>query len=292
MATLKTIRRRIASVRSTQQITRAMKLVAAARLRRAQDALLNARPYHEALRRVADSVLATEQAAAASAPAEGAAKAALMVAVASDRGLCGGYNANLMRAAEQEARRLRGSGLEVRFFAVGRKSLDHLRRVGAAIEDERINNLPRLATVGLARQIAGKILADYRTGAICEAGVLYSSFRSALSQRPVYEKLLPIEPEASSEEGGAAPQTDYLIEPSAAEMVPMVLRSYVEAAIFHALLEAEASEHGARMTAMDSATNNAADMISNLTLEMNRARQATITRELMDIVGGAEALRA
>ncbi|MGH8011598.1 MAG: ATP synthase F1 subunit gamma [Candidatus Binataceae bacterium] len=288
MATLKTIRRRIASVRSTQQITRAMKLVAASRLRRAQEALINARPYHEALRRVADSILASEQAQAAAKPAENAAPTALMVTVASDRGLCGGYNSNLVRAAEQQAHRLRAGGLEVKFFAVGRKSLDALRHYGAAIGGERINNLPRLATVALAREIAGKILADYRTGALSEAGVIYSAFHSALSQRPTYERLLPIEP-ASGEAEGAT--TEYLIEPSAAELVPAVLRSYVEAAIFHALLEAEASEHGARMTAMDSATNNATEMIARLTLEMNRARQATITRELMDIVGGAEALR-
>ncbi|MGH7987426.1 MAG: ATP synthase F1 subunit gamma [Candidatus Binataceae bacterium] len=290
MATLKTIRRRIASVRSTQQITRAMKLVAASRLRRAQEALLNARPYYEALRRVADSVLASEQALAAARPADHAASTVLMVTVASDRGLCGGYNANLMRATEQQARRLRTGGLEVKFFAVGRKALDHLRHTNTAIEGERINNLPRLATVALAREIAGKILADYRTGAVREAGVVYSAFRSALSQHPTYEKLLPIEPAAGEADG--APATEYLIEPSAAELVPTVLRSYVEAAIFHALLEAEASEHGARMTAMDSATNNAVEMIARLTLEMNRARQATITRELMDIVGGAEALRA
>lgn len=264
-----------------------MKLVAASRLRRAQEALLNARPYHEALKRVSDSLLLS--APEVTAPAEDAKPAMLIVVAASDRGLCGGYNANLLRMAEETARGARSKGIEVKFFAVGRKALDHLRRTAQPIEAERINNTPRLATVGLARDIASKILSDWRTGAIVEAGVVYNAFRSALSQRPTYEKLLPVEPPEAA--GEPAARTDYLIEPSAAELVPVVLRSYLEAAVLHALLEAEASEHGARMTAMDAATNNAIEAISRLTLEMNRARQAAITKELMDIVGGAEALR-
>lgn len=288
MATLKAIRRRIASVRSTQQITRAMKLISAARLRRAQEALLGARPYHEALKRVADSVLRT--APEAIAPAENAASKMLIIVVAADRGLAGGYNVNLLRLAEHEARRGRSSGIEGEFFAIGRKALDHFRRTQQPLAGDRINNLPRLATVSLAHEIGQFVLARWRDGAISEAGLVYNVFRSALSQRPTYEKLLPIE---APGEGGAAapPASDYLMEPSPAELVPVVLRSYVEASILHALLEAEASEHGARMTAMDAATNNAVEMIERLTLEMNRARQAAITKELMDIVGGAEALR-
>jgi len=288
MATLKAIRRRIASVRSTQQITRAMKLISAARLRRAQEALLSARPYDEALKRLADSVLLT--APELIAPAENAASRILIIVVASDRGLAGGYAVNLLRLADQEALRRRSRGLEGEFFAIGRKALDHLRRTKQSLAGERINNLPRLATVGLAREIGQLVLAQWRSGAICEAGLVYSVFRSALSQRPTYEKLLPIE--APGENGAAPPPVgDYLVEPSPAELVPVVLRRYVETAILHALLEAEASEHGARMTAMDAATNNAVEMIDRLTLDMNRARQAAITKELMDIVGGAEAVR-
>jgi F-type H+-transporting ATPase subunit gamma len=289
MATLKAIRRRISSVKSTQQITRAMKLVSAARLRRAQEALLNARPYHESLKRVADSLLGS--APDAMAPAENAQRVALILVITSDRALCGGYNANLLRMAEETARRCAAAGLEPKFFAVGRKGLEHFRRSKAPLDGDRVNNTPRLATVGLARDLAAKVIMDFRTGAISEAGVVYSAFRSAISQRPTYDKLLPVEPPKPAEGGDAAPPTEYLVEPSAAELMPVVLRSYVEAAIFHALLEGEASEHGARMTAMDSATNNAVEMIARLTLEMNRARQAQITRELMDIVGGAEALR-
>jgi F-type H+-transporting ATPase subunit gamma len=289
MATLKAIRRRISSVKSTQQITRAMKLVSAARLRRALEALLNARPYHETLKRVAGSLLGS--APEAMAPAENAQRVALILVVTSDRALCGGYNANLLRMAEETARTKAAEGLEPKFFAIGRKSLDHFRRTRAPMDGDRINNTPRLATVGLARDLAAKVIADFRLGAIAEAGVVYSAFRSAISQRPTYDKLLPVEPPQPPDDGGITVATEYLIEPSAAELMPVVLRSYVEASIFHALLEGEASEHGARMTAMDSATNNAVEMIARLTLEMNRARQAQITRELMDIVGGAEALR-
>ncbi len=286
MATLKAIRRRIASVKTTQQTTRAMKLVAASRLRRAQEALHNARPYHEALKRVADSLLASAP-EALGAP-EGARRALMLVVVASDRGLCGGYNANLIRLAEETMRKARTDGLEVKLFVIGRKGTEHFRRAGTPLDGERINNAPRLATVGLARDVAARMLREFRAGAVCAAGVIYASFHSAISQRPTYEKLLPVTPPPADAAAGSA---DYLIEPSAAELIPTVMRGYVEAAIFRALLEGEASEHGARMTAMDSATNNAADMIARLTLAMNRARQAQITRELMDIVGGAEALR-
>jgi F-type H+-transporting ATPase subunit gamma len=282
-----------------------MKLVAAARLRRSQQALLNARPYHEALKRVADSLLfsAPEVAAAQ----ENAPAVTFVIVVSSDRGLCGGYNSNLLRVAEQEARRIRQDGREVQLYAVGRKALDHYRRSRQPVEGDRVNNTPRLATVGLARDLAAVVLERWRAGAIAEAGVVYSQFRSAISQRPIYEKLLPVEALPRADGGAQAPAateqapaateqapaaTEYVVEPSAAQLVPVVLRSYIEAAMLHALLEAEASEYGAKMTAMDAATNNAVEMIARLTLEMNRARQAQITKELMDIVGGAEALRA
>ncbi len=284
MATLKAIRRRIASVKSTQQITRAMKLVAAARLRRAQDALLNGRPYHEHLSRVAAALLASEPSALA-AP-EGAKQAALLVVVAADRGLCGAYNANVLRTAEEQAALLRHQGLEVRWFAVGRKVVDHFHRAKQEVSGQRINNTPRLATVELAWELAAIMLGEFRAGNVALTAVVYSTFRSVLSQRPTLEQVLPVIPPKLE---GPAP--DYLIEPSRAELVPVVMRSYVEASLLHALLEAEASEHAARMTAMDSATNNAVEMVERLTLEMNRARQAAITKELMDIVGGAEALR-
>jgi F-type H+-transporting ATPase subunit gamma len=295
MPTLKAIRRRIASVKSTQQITRAMKLVAASRLRRAQEALQNSLPYSEALTRVADSVLGTQRATLGS--AEGAANAAFVVVISSDRGLCGGYNANLLKFAERQAAELRSGGLDTQFFVVGRKGLEHFRRTKAPMIGNSINN-PRLVNVTLARDIAHRMLSAYQTGQAREVGIVYSHFRSAISQQPVYERLLPIAGpeggEGQAEGGHEKPglgSTDYLVEPSREQLIPLVIRTYIEAAVFHALVEAEASFFGAQMTSMDNATNNATEMIQSLTLEMNRARQGMITRELMDIVGGAEALK-
>ena len=289
MASLKAIRRRIGSVKSTQQITRAMKLVAAARLRRAQEALIAARPYSQALARVADSLLRAEGVDVA--PAEGAKKAALVAVISSDRGLCGGYNTNVIRAGEEVLRNLQTDGFEVGYYAVGKKAVDHYKRTHAPIAVESINNIPRLATIELARLIAIRMLADFQSGAISEASIVYTRFKSAMTQTPTYERLLPVPAEEPKPGEAPAAAVDYLIEPSPKELIPVVVKSYLEASVFHALLEAEASEYGAKMTAMDSATNNAIEMIDALTLEMNRARQAQITKELMDIVGGAEALR-
>ena len=285
MATLKAIRRRITSVKSTQQVTRAMKLVSAAKLRRAQDALLKDRPYAESLSQLAGSLLAGQQMA----PPPDAKRAGLITVITSDRGLCGGYNANLIRQAEQQAEEMRTEGREPVFFAVGRKALEHFKRSGAKLGGQQINNSPRLATMELASSLAEMMLNEFRSGQFDQTAVIYSQFHSALSQRPTYERILPVETTEQPAEGVAGP-TEYLIEPSRAELLPLIIQSYVESAVFHALLEAEASEHAARMTAMDAASSNAADMIDRLTLEMNRARQANITRELMDIVGGAEAL--
>jgi F-type H+-transporting ATPase subunit gamma len=289
MASLKAIRRRIASVISTQQITRAMKLIAAARLRRAQEALLAARPYSEALTRVADSLLNAEGVDLA--PAENAKKSALVAVIAADRGLCGGYNTNIVRLGEETRRGLERDGFEVRYYAVGKKAVDHYKRSKAPIAVESVNNLPRLATIELARTIGARMLADFQSGAISEASIVYTRFRSAMTQIPAYERLLPVPAQEKKAGDEAAASVDYLIEPSPQELIPVVVRNYLEASIFHALLEAEASENGAKMTAMDSATNNASEMIQAYTLEMNRARQAQITKELMDIVGGAEAIR-
>ncbi len=264
-----------------------MKLVSAAKLRRAQDALLSDRPYAESLSRLAGSLLKGQQME----PPPGAKRSALITVITSDRGLCGGYNANLLRHAEEQADEMRSQGIEPTFFAIGRKAVDHFKRSGVTLAGQQINNTPRLATLELAGSIANMMLSEFRAGQYQQTAVIYSQFRSALSQRPTSERILPVETGEQTAEGVAGP-TEYLIEPSRAELLPVIIQTYVESAVFHALLEAEASEHAARMTAMDSASNNASDMISRLTLEMNRARQAGITRELMDIVGGAEALNA
>jgi F-type H+-transporting ATPase subunit gamma len=290
MATLKAIRRRIASVKSTMQITRAMKLMSATRLRRAQEALVSARPYAETLARVAGSLLEAERAAVA--PREGARQAQLIVVISSDRGLCGGYNVNIARAAEESARRKRAEGFESDFVVVGRKGVDHFKRARQQLLAERTGNL-RLATVALATDLASAMIERYRSGEVREVSLAYSHFRSVISQQPTIEQVLPVVVPAgkAGEPATGGALTDYLIEPSRAALVPVVFQSYVLSAVFHALLEAEASEHGARMTAMEAATNNAIDMIDRYTLDMNRARQAGITRELMDIIGGSEALR-
>src|SRR5260370_25502506 len=281
MASLKAIRRRISSGKSTQQITRALKLVSAARLRRAQEALINALPYSEALARVADSLLTSEGISVG--PVEGAQKRSLLVVVSSDRGLAGGYNSFLFRAAEAARREIRGAGLDIELFAVGKKAVDHFRRISVQVALSRVDNTPRLATIALARDIAAKMLADYSSGAIDEAGIVYTHFQSAMVQKPVYDRVLPIKrPGETGIKPGAeveaaisksdAPKIDYLVEPSREELVPVVLRGYLEASVYHALLESEASEQGARMTAMDAATNNANDMISSLTPALNRPR--------------------
>ena len=192
MASLKAIRRRISSAKSTQQITRALKLVSAARLRRAQEALSNSLPYSDALARVADSLLSSEGISAG--PVEGAQKRSMLVVVASDRGLAGGYNSYLLRAAEATRREIRAAGLEIDLFAVGKKAVDHFKRSGVPVALSRVDNLPRLATIALARDIAARMLADYSSGAIDEAGIVYTHFQSAITQKPVYERLLPVKP--------------------------------------------------------------------------------------------------
>src|SRR5579871_2254728 len=226
MATLTAIRRRIASVQSTQQVTRAMKLVSAAKLRRAQEALLKDRPYAESLSRMAGSLLAGQKMEAP----PGARRSALVTVITSDRGLCGGYNANLIRHAEEQGAELRAQGIEPAFFAVGRKALEHFRRTGARLAGQQINNTPRLATLELAGSIAEMMLTEFQSGQYEQTAVIYSEFRSALSQRPTYEPILPVHPGEQPAEGVAGP-TEYLIEPSRAELLPVVIQSYVESAV-------------------------------------------------------------
>ncbi|HEY3301909.1 MAG TPA: ATP synthase F1 subunit gamma [Candidatus Binatia bacterium] len=286
MATLKAIRKRIGSIRNTQQITKAMKMVAAAKLRRAQEAAVEARPYAEKMSELFKNLVAGVSREAH--PMLGACdeKRIDLLLLTSDRGLCGGYNANLIRAAEAFIRR-DGAGKEIQLVLVGRKGADYFRRRKAAIADRYVNILA-VAAEELACQIAEKAIGRFVRCETDAVYILYSRFRSALSQVPTLEKLLPVSV-ADSEK----PQqpTEYLIEPNAAALLASLLPKVVEVALYRALLEATASEHGARMTAMDSATTNAAKMMGALTLQMNRARQASITRELMEIVGTAEALK-
>ena len=287
MATLKAIRKRISSVRNTQQITKAMKMVSAAKLRRAQDAAVAARPYAEKmtelLRNVAGRVSQEAHPLLKSRDEE----KILLVLFTSDRGLCGGYNANLIRAAEAFIRRNSGAK-QIELSLVGRKGADHFRRRRGAIID-RYTGFIATPPDELAAEIGQKLIARFLNGEADAVYILYSQFRSALSQVPVLEKLLPIAIDEAKQDVGS--MTEYLYEPGVEALLASLLPRITDVAIQRALLEAIASEHGARMTAMDSATSNASKMIGSLTLQMNRARQASITRELMEIVGTAEALK-
>ena len=286
MATLKAIRKRIGSIRNTQQITKAMKMVAAAKLRRAQDAVLRARPYAEkmaALLRNLSSRVSAEAHPLLTAREE---KRVDLVIVTADRGLCGGYNANIVRAAEKFLKG-RGAEMETRLVPVGRKGAEYFRRrkIEAVERTQQIGSIP---AEQLAGELAEKVIARFLSQEADAVYILYSHFRSALSQVPTLEKLIPIS--ATVEESEGQP-TEYLFEPGIEQLLSSLLPKIVEVGIFRALLEAAASEHGARMTAMDSATTNAADIMSNLTLQMNRARQAAITKELLEVVSTAEALK-
>jgi F-type H+-transporting ATPase subunit gamma len=285
MASLKAIRRRIASVKSTQQITKAMKMVAAAKLRRAQEAATRARPYAEKLGELLHNLAARvgpESHPLLAVPATE--RRVDLVLITSDRGLCGGFNANLIRKAETFRQERREA--EVRLTLVGRKGHDYYRRRTVTIRATHANLFGGPGHE-LAVQLGAELARDFAAGGTDAVYVLYSRFRSALSQVPTLERLLPVSAEVDAD----TTLTEYLYEPDPATLLDRLLRQYVTTVIDHAFLESIASEQGARMTAMDSATVNASDMIDRLTLEMNRARQATITKELMEIVGGAEALK-
>ncbi len=288
MATLKAIRKRISSIRNTQQITKAMKMVSAAKLRRAQEAAVQARPYAEKMTELLKNVSARVSSDAHVLLQPREEKKIQLVLFTSDRGLCGGYNANLIRAAEAFLRR-NAAEKEIEITLVGRKGADYYRRRRAAIVDRYIGILATPAEE-LAAEIAQKLIARFVAGETDAVYILYSRFRSALSQVPTLEKLLPVAL-AEPAESEAQQQTEYLYEPGVQELLASLLPRITDVAVQRALLEATASEHGARMTAMDSATTNASKMMGSLTLQMNRARQASITRELMEIVGTAEALK-
>jgi len=285
MASLKSIRKRISSVKSTQKITRAMKMVSAAKLRRAQDAATAARPYAEKLtgllQNVSSRVGDTTHPLLVKRPEE---KNVHLLLVTSDRGLCGGFNSNLLRKAEVFLKE-RGRD-HTRMTVVGRRGFDYFKKRSANIVDKHIN-LFGGPTAALAAQLGEQLSRELADGTVDAVYILYNRFRSALVQTPTVDQLLPL---VAVESETSTDSLDYRYEPDAAILLDRLLRRYINVIIHRAFLESVASEHGARMTAMGSATSNASDMIDRLTLEMNRARQATITKELMEIIGGAEAL--
>lgn len=286
MPSLKAIRKRITSVRSTRQITKAMKMVAAAKLRRAQTAIEQARPYAKKLAEgigdIAARVSVDDHPLLAR--REPIRKVQLFV-LTSDRGLCGGFNSNVNRAAERFIVENRGKYEEISLAVVGRKAVEYFRRRGYDIKHEFRGVFADLS-IGRVREIGDQIIAGYSSSDLDAVYMVYNEFKNAVSQKVAVEPLLPVSP-ASVSDGGV----EYLYEPGKRELLDLLLPRYVEIEIMRALLESVASEHGARMTAMDSATKNASEMIGALTLQFNRARQAAITKELMEIIGGAEALK-
>jgi F-type H+-transporting ATPase subunit gamma len=289
MANLRAIRKRIGSVKSTQQITKAMKMVSAAKLKRAQEAIVAARPYARKMREVVQAVAARAGQGAHPLLTPRETKKIALLVVTSDRGLCGGFNSNLLRAANRFLRENEGKAEEIVLFVVGRKARDFFRRRQVPIRKEYMNVLGTLSYEH-AKRIANDLVEGFLAEEFDEVVVAFNEFRSAISQVVRMDNLFPVVFEQAGEDA-AAGGIDYLYEPSQQEILAELLPKYVEAQIFRMLLESVAGEHGARMTAMDSATNNAVDMISRLTLQMNRARQAAITKELMEIIGGAEALK-
>jgi F-type H+-transporting ATPase subunit gamma len=287
VATLRDIRRRIRSVQSTQKITRAMKLVAAAKLRRAQERILEARPYASKMAELVGALGRGlgEDKHPLLARREGPRK--LFVVITADKGLCGAFNANVLRRSVEALRRSPDDAASL--VAVGRKARDFYRRRPWRIRADRVGFLDRI-TLAQARELAGELMRLYLEGEVDEVWLVFNQFRSVAVQRVVTERLLPVETgEPRGQEGGVG--VEYLYEPDAATILGALLPRHVEVQLYRALLESAAGEQGARMTAMEAATKNAQEMIGLLTIHYNKARQERITKELLDIVGGAEALR-
>ena len=283
MAGVRDIRRRIRSVVNMQQITKAMKMVAAAKLRRAQEKVIASRPYAKQIQDVLSRLAQDQDQTEVSHPLleKRPIKKIGYILVTSDRGLCGGFNANLIRLTRGvlEEKRDADTGL----VAVGRKGIDYFTRRQVEIIT-RFTGLGDNPDYNQAKKIADEIISLYTNRELDEVYLIYSKFVSVLTQEPTMVKVLPIE--TSEEEAGG----QYIFEPSPQRMLENLLPNYIISQIFSSLLESKASEQGARMTAMDSATENAKEMIDKLTLVMNRARQAAITKEISEIVGGAAAL--
>ena len=296
MANLKAIRKRISTVKNTRKITRAMKLVAAARLRKAQENIQSLRPYALQTIDIISSLAARASEGDGGAPhpllERRDPKRVMLVVITSDRGLAGAFNSGISKAAFKHYQQLVAEGKSVIVAAVGRKGSDYFRRRGVKIEHS-LGHVFSALSYEKAREIGEMIIAEYTEESLDAVYLCYNEFKSAITQKIVVERILPIEPKVvpASEGAHAHSLQDYLYEPDQKTLLSTLLPLYVNVEVYRALLESVASEHGARMTAMDNATNNAADMIQALTLQANRARQAAITTELMEIIGGAEALK-
>lgn len=296
MANLKELRNRIKSVQSTKKITSAMKMVAAAKLRRAQEHAEASRPYSERMARMLGS-LAGGMAQGAGGPklltGTGKDDVHLLVVATAERGLCGGFNSQLARRARRMIAELEGKGKTVKLLMVGRKGRDALRREhGSKIVDFITFQGVKRIGFGEADQVSTKILEMFEAGEFDVCTILYSEFESVISQVPTPLQLIPasLPEKTEDEDASAGPKALYEYEPDEEQILEALLPRNLAIQVFRALLENAAGEQGARMTAMDNATRNAGDMINNLTLVYNRTRQAQITKELIEIISGAEAL--
>jgi F-type H+-transporting ATPase subunit gamma len=287
MIGLKALRRRIASIKSTQQITRAMKMVAAARLRRAHERIVEARPYADKMREVLQSLSLRTDPETHPLLVRREKKRVELLAITTDRGLCGSFNQNVFRMVERYMREHRTAHEEISLTMVGRKGLDYFRRRNVPIIRDYAGRF-REIDYQAAAAIGKDLVEDYTSAAIDGVFLVYNEFRSPLVQRVTVKDLLPIEP--LEVESDYYP-VEYIYEPSADAILSELLPRYVEVQIYRALLESMAGEHGARMTAMGAATENAQEMMEKLALVYNKARQSAITKEMMEIVGGVEALR-
>ncbi|SEA36540.1 ATP synthase F1 subcomplex gamma subunit [Desulfuromusa kysingii] len=289
MASLKDIKKRISSVKNTQQITKAMKMVAAAKLRRAQDAAVSARPYAEKLHAVMSSLAQREEGDEHALLNQRGTGRALVVLMTADRGLCGGFNANVSKEAERFIRSNEQGFDDIDLMIIGRKGRDFLRnRVGQHITKVH-EDITSDATYKTAQLIGQEIVETYSEEKYDAVYVIYNAFKSAIEQIVTTERVLPIQANPGEEIEGDS--VDYIYEPNRNEVLGQLLPKLVEVQIFRGLLESNASEQGARMSSMDSASRNAAEMIGKLTLQYNRARQAAITKELMEIISGAESIK-
>lgn len=290
---MRDIRRRIKSVASTQKITKAMKMVSAAKLRKTQSTLVAIRPYSDKIQEVMDHLLAGgEEYDTPFLKPRDEVKNILYIVIAGDRGLCGGYNINLLRFAEERLKAV-PEGQNGEMLLIGNKTSEHFRTRPQYNVMDVFTNIGDAPNVSQGKALSDYVIKKYLDGEVDEVHVIYSRFVSVLTQVPDCQQVLPIQRAAQADaeaEQGMQTETDYIFEPGGKEILDVILPKYVDSSIYRLLLEAKAGEHGARMTAMDSATDNASELIDKLTLSLNRARQAQITTEITEIVGGAAAL--
>jgi F-type H+-transporting ATPase subunit gamma len=291
MPSLKEVKTKIVGVKKTAQITKAMNMVASARLRGAQEKMEDFRPYSSKFNETMSNLSARANTGGSYPLMERReVKAVELVVITSDRGLCGSFNSNIGKLAERKMNEYEAAGKSVSFVCVGKKGFQMLKRTGKVRKS--FGDIMGTFQMFNAREIASEVSENFLSGAADKVEILYGEFRSIAVQAPAAKDFLPVQP-LESEQDDATQQVsgEYIYEPSAEEIMDVLQPLYLNVMIYHAMLEVGASEHAARMTAMDNATNACKDIISNLTILYNKARQAAITAELMDIVGGAEALK-